>query len=383
MLKKASFFTVVKYVFSWICAVVVRARRWKVCEDIIPQLHSKDSTLSKHLVRRRGLLNKPFRPPIFLRNGYIQTLAGLLFKPCEDYEFEREYLQMADKGVVSLDWFVQNSSKLKRNSPILLIFPRLTGDAVSVGSICQLGGTRGMRAVVFNRRGHGNSQLTSANLTSTGDTRDTRKVLEYIFGKYPYVQIVGIGVGAGCATLFSYLGEYGSSSLLKAAVNISPSYDNTEKLCEQIPRFYELFLLFDLKVMLLRNWKALHKVIDVKSAVLKAWSLKEFDFKVYCKIYGIETFEAFWERNDPMRDVDDIAVPVLCINSLDDPVSVQEDIPFELFQFYPNLLLVTVTRGGHCAFHENVKGDSWANNIAINYIEGVLEFVSNSRFWQR
>lgn len=286
---------------------------------------------------------------------------------------------MADKGVVALDWYKQSLAKLKRNSPILLIFPRLTGDAAGVASICKLGAFRGMRTVVFNRRGHGSSYLMSPNLTSTGDTKDTRKVMEYVFNKYPYVPIVGIGVGAGCATLFSYLGEYGSSSLMKAAVNISPSYDNTEKLCEQIPKLYELFLLFDLKAMLLRNWRALHKIIDIKAAVLKAWTLKEFDYHVYCTMYGIETFEAFWQRNDPMRDVDDIAVPVLCINSLDDPVSVQEDIPFELFQFYPNLLLVTVDKGGHCAFHENVRGDSWANKLAINYVECVLEFMSNSR----
>ncbi|KAL4224304.1 Alpha/beta hydrolase domain-containing protein 15 [Mactra antiquata] len=289
---------------------------------------------------------------------------------------------MADKGVVAIDWYV-SSAKLKRNSPILLIFPRLTGDAISVGQICKLGSANGMRAVVVNRRGHGASFMTTAKMTSTGDTKDTRKVVEYIFNNYPYVHIVGIGVGAGCAALLSYLGEYGSSSHLKAAVNISPSYDNTEKLCEQIPKFYELFLLFDLKILLLRYWKALYKVIDLKAAILKSWTLKEFDYHVYCKLYGIETFDSFWCRNDPMRDVDDIAVPVLCINSLDDPVSVKEDIPLDLFEFYPNLLLVTVDKGGHCAFLENSKGESWAAHLAINFVDGVLEFIANSKFWHR
>lgn len=383
LLDKCLIVTVIKRVVTWICYIVISVKQWKACGDIIPHLHSKESSLTKHLVRKRGLLKRPFRPQFILCNGYIQTLAGLLYKPLEDYYFEREYLQMADKGVVALDWFCQPIAKLKRNSPILLIFPRLTGDATSVGSICKLGASRGMRAVVFNRRGHGSSYLTSPYLTSIGDTKDTRKVIEYIFNKHPYVPIVGIGIGAGCATLFSYLGEFGSSSLMKAAVNISPSYDNTEKLCEQIPKIYELYLLLDLKIMLLRNWKALSKVIDMKAALLKAWTLKEFEYQVYCKIYRIKTFEAFWQRNDPMRDVDDIAVPVLCINSLDDPISVKEEIPLELFQFYPNLLLVTVEKGGHCAFYENVHGDSWANTLAINYTEYVLEFMSNSRFSYR
>jgi abhydrolase domain-containing protein 15 len=301
----------------------------------------------------------------------------------ENFQFEREYLQTADKFIVALDWFKQSTTKLKRNSPIVLIFPRLTGDAISTGPLCKLVASRGMRAVVFNRRGHGVSFLLSAKLTSIGDTNDTRKVIEYIFNKYPYVQIIGIGIGAGSATLFSYLGEFGSSSLMKAAVNISPSYDNTEKLCEQIPKLYELYLLMDLKVMLIKHWKVVKKLIDVRSVLLKAWSLKDFDYQVYCKMYGIETFEAFWQRNDPMRDVDDIAVPVLCINSLDDPVSVKENIPFDLFQFYPNLLLVTVEKGGHCAFYENMREDSWVNTIALNYIEYVLEFISNSKFWHR
>ncbi|XP_060583609.1 protein ABHD15-like [Ruditapes philippinarum] len=372
-----------KWLLSWICFILVKLRITIAQCDIIPQLHSKESSLTKHLIRRRGLLNRAFRPPYILRNGFVQTFAGLLCWPMENFQFEREYLQTADKFIVALDWFKQSTTKLKRNSPIVLIFPRLTGDAISTGPLCKLVASRGMRAVEFNRRGHGVSFLLSAKLTSIGDTNDTRKVIEYIFNKYPYVQIIGIGIGAGSATLFSYLGEFGSSSLMKAAVNISPSYDNTEKLCEQIPKLYELYLLMDLKVMLIKHWKVVKKLIDVRSVLLKAWSLKDFDYQVYCKMYGIETFEAFWQRNDPMRDVDDIAVPVLCINSLDDPVSVKENIPFDLFQFYPNLLLVTVEKGGHCAFYENMREDSWVNTIALNYIEYVLEFISNSKFWHR
>lgn len=380
MLAKCLLHSVVKRILAWIYYFTIAAKKWTASLEVIPHLHSKESALTKHLIRRRGLLNRPFCPPFILRNGYTQTLASLLCNPLQEYEFEREYLQMDDKGVVALDWFNHSAMKLKRNSPILLIFPRLTGNALSVATICKIGASRNMRSVVFNRRGHGSSFLLSPNLTSTGDTKDIRKVVEYIFHKYPYVRIVGVGVGAGCATLFSYLGEFGSSSLMKAAVNISPSYDNTKLLCEQIPKFYEIIVLFHLKIMLLRNWKVLGQVIDIKTAVLRAWTLKEFGYHVYCKLYGIETFEAFWQKNDPMRDVDDIAVPVLCINSLDDPVSVKENIPFDLFQFYPNLLLVTVERGGHCSFYENMQGDSWANTLAINFAENVLEFVSNSRF---
>ena len=372
---------------NWILITIHRIHtckwcRWLWCDDILPKIHCRDSTLAKHLIRRRGLLNRPYKPPIVLRNGYIQTLVGLIAKPLGDLQFEREYKQVG-KGVVAIDWFIQHDVKLRRNSPIMLIVPRLTGDAVTVGNLCRTSSRRGFRPVVFNRRGHGHSFLTSPRLTSTGDPSDAREAIGHISDKYPYVPLVAVGIGAGCATLFSYLGENGSSSLVKAAVCISPSYDNTEKLCKQIPKFYELFLLLDLKRMIISYWKALHKVIDLKAAILRSWTLKEFDYHVYCKLYGIDTFKAFWQKNDPMRDVDDIAVPVLCVNSLDDPVSVHENIPLELFEFYPNLLLMTIDKGGHCAFYENVKGISWAETLAVSYCEGVLEFMTNSKLWYK
>ncbi|XP_045172487.2 protein ABHD15-like [Mercenaria mercenaria] len=378
MLTKCFIASVCKQILKWISLIITNIKNWKLSKDVIPQLHSKESSLTSHLMRRRGLLNRPFRPTFLLCNGYIQTIAGLLYRPLQEYNFQREYLQMPDKGVVALDWFIESTEKLRRNSLIIVIFPRLTGDALSVGRICRLGASKGMRSVVFNRRGHGSSLLTTSCLTSIGDTKDTRTVMEYILHKFPYGRIVGMGIGAGCTTLFSYLGEFGSSAVMKAAINISPSYDNTVGGLH-IPKFYEIFLLFYFKLMLLRNWKVLWKALDMKTVILRTWTLKQFEYLLHCKLCGEDTFESFCQRNDPMRDVDDIAVPVLCVNSQDDQVSVKENIPFDIFDMYPNLLLVTVEKGGHCAFYENVQGDSWVEELAINYIQHVSEFVSNSK----
>lgn len=373
----------VKRTFELLLYIVAKIKMWKISTEAVLHIHSKDSSLTYHLIRRRGLLKRPFRPPLILSNAYIQTLAGLLCKPLEHYHFEREYLQVADKCVVALDWFRQSTEKIQRTSPILLIFPQLSGDAVAVGNLCKVGASKGMRTVVFNRRGHGSSFLLSADLTCIGDTSDTRKVVKYICNRFPLAKIVGIGLGEGCATLISYLGEYGSSSQMTAAVNISPAFTSAETFYQQIPKFYAIYLLLILKFMILRNWKVFCDVFDIKTLVLKTWNLKEFEYSVYNRIYGIESYEAFSQQFDPLRDVDDIAVPVLCINSVDDPISIKDNIPFELFQFYPNLLLLTVEKGGHCAFYENVNGDSWANKVAIKYVENVLEFVSNVKYWHK
>ena len=86
--------------------------------------------------------------------------------------------------------------------------------------------------------------------------------------------------------------------------------------------------------------------------------------------------EEYWERNNPIRDVDDIAVPVLCINSLDDPFYAGAVIPYDLFRCYPNFLLVATERGGHCGFLERLPFQSWADCLCLDYLEAVFEFTT-------
>lgn len=373
-------FTLLPCIVFLLILLVLYVRSKLRAIDVVPKLFYKDSVLTKHLLKNCSSLKRPFRPRACLSHSYIQTLLGFFKAPVKEALFTREYIQMSDKGIIALDWVNTCNSKFKvrRNSAIIIIFPRLTGDALTASHICAKAARRGFRCVVFNRRGHGSSYITTPKLTSPGDPADAREAIEYIAQRYPRVSLVGVGIGAGCALVFSYLGEYGSSSLLKAAVCVSPSYDNTESLSNSIPKFYEIMLLISLKKIILSHAKSLEKVINI-SDVLKSWTLKEFDYHVYCKMYGLDTFQTFWEENDPMRDVDDIAVPILCINSLDDPVTIKDNISLDLFQFYPNLLLVTVEKGGHCGFMESFSNISWAERLVLEYIENVLEFVPNSR----
>ena len=85
--------------------------------------------------------------------------------------------------------------------------------------------------------------------------------------------------------------------------------------------------------------------------------------------------EEYLEWNNPLRDVDDIAVPVLCINSLDDPTFDCKHIPYDLFQCCPNFLLVTTNHGGHCGFYERFSLHSWADCLCLDYVDAVLDLT--------
>ena len=339
----------------------------------LPKLYFKDSALASFLLKRCRLLNRKFDPPWWLRNAHVQTLIPYLF-PLAATEFDREYLQMKDKGVVALDWVRHLHVHKRKQCTILIIIPGQTGTAVSVSKVCSVAAKKGYRPVVFNQRGFGNSMLTTPKILSNGDPYDLRQVVKYINGMFPKPLITMIGYGTGCSLVLSYLGEYGSSANISAAACISPCFDTGERFSKGLLGLYDMLYLLKLKVIINAHCSSLSRFINFKK-MLRSWSFKDFEEVVYSKFYNFANMDDFWEKNNPLRDVDEIAVPLVFINSLDDPFFFRESIPYDLFQYYPHFFMVTTGKGGHCGFVERICDVSWSEALALDYIDSVLEFA--------
>ncbi|KAK3737677.1 hypothetical protein RRG08_066364 [Elysia crispata] len=355
----------------------------------VPKLYFRDSSLNTYIIDKCKMQGRTFSPSFWLRSRHLQTMLPIIL-PKPEVTFEREYLQMRDKGVVALDWVVLPQAKTKRRTMVLLVIPTLTGSACHVSAMCHAAATRGMRTVVFNRRGHGGALLTTPKLQSFGDPTDLRQVIKYIRLCWPKCPLAAVAYGTGCGLLMSYLGEFGSSALLTAGACVSPCWDAPERFLSSGPRgIYDLLLLLGLKTILYKHAPALGQVLDAGHALVSAWSFPEFDRTVYCQLYGHKDLDQFWEVNNPIRDVDDIEVPVLCVNSMDDPVarcsdedSKNSSIPYDLFQCYPNFLLATTRTGGHCGFLEGFPPKSWADELCLDHIEAVVEFTQKFQLQQ-
>lgn len=79
-------------------------------------------------------------------------------------------------------------------------------------------------------------------------------------------------------------------------------------------------------------------------------------------------WDAYWERNEPLRDVDEVAIPVLSVCAKDDPVrgDTQSTIPLELFETNPHFFLLLTDRGGHCGFSTQSVGSASRPLGAVN-----------------
>lgn len=334
------------------------------------RLYYKKSRLGVLLVKKCKGLSQTFVPCFWACNAHLQSLLPWVL-PQTETEFSREYLQMADKGIVALDWAVVDERTLVKDSPVLIIIPALPQTTSDMWSLCVYALSRKFRPVVFLRRGHGQTPLTTRRLQTFAEVGDFEEAVIFISRTYPNAHICAVGISSGSSLLLSYLGELGNNSNLKSAVCISPCYDAETYFKGKIWQPYNWLYTWKLK-SLLRQHPSLRECINYDYA-MESQTVKDFEERVFMKLNPqYYSAEEYWRLNNPMRNVANVSVPVLCVNALDDPVCPKEVIPFSLFKTSSNFFLLTTEKGGHCGFLENTIPTPWTNSLICDYIDTIL-----------
>ncbi|XP_075450313.1 protein ABHD15 [Ascaphus truei] len=349
------------------------------------QLICKPSALANWLLRdiQRLLQLESTHSP--WRNWpHLQTAIQHLFPADRMLELARDHLQLADGGIVALDWVVgpRAATKPRRgtnamgNPPLLLVIPNPFGKLTrNIQQLCLQAFEQGYYPVIFNRRGQNGCPLVTLKLQPFGEPADLKEAVSYVRFRHPSSLLFAVSEGLGSGLLLSYLGEYGSSSYITAASCISPVFRCQEWFETGLPWLYEWGLLLYQKVVLSRYSTALAKVIPIEQ-LFRSRSLQELHQVLFCQCSTDKTsWDNYWEGNDPLRDVDEVAVPVLCICSTDDPIRgpPETTLPTELFRTNPYFFLLLTHYGGHCGF---LTGSPvvWSHEVTLEYFRSVREF---------
>ncbi|XP_053426893.1 protein ABHD15 isoform X2 [Nycticebus coucang] len=344
----------------------------------------KPSALAQCLLRalRRSTALEP-GPRSWLYGPHLQTLCHFVLPVGPGPELAREYLQLTDDGLVALDWVVGPCARSRRVTnagglpAVLLVIPNAWGRLTrNVLGLCLLALERGYYPVIFHRRGHHGCPLVSPRLQPFGDPSDLKEAVTYIRFRHPAAPLFAVSEGSGSALLLSYLGECGSSSYVTGAACISPVLRCREWFEDGLPWPYERGFLLHQKISLSRYATALEDTVDT-TKLFRSRSLQEFEETLFChtKSFPI-SWDTYWDRNDPLRDVDEAAVPVLCICSADDPVCGPPDhtLPTELFRSNPYFFLLLSRHGGHCGFLRQEPLPAWSHEVILESFRALTEF---------
>ena len=310
-----------------------------------------------------------FAPSFLVRNAHVQNVLTMVrgdnARPMTWDVHER--LTMPDGGTVSIQWLGLDAPQ---DTPVLVMLHTITGSGDGLRrTIAAIRARLGWVVAACNRRGHAGLELTAPRINTMGATDDLRRQIVAIESRRPGAGLYGLGVSAGSGLLVRYLGEEGERSRLRSAVALCPAYDLRDAFRYTHPTYDRYLTRKIVRFFLRRNEAALGHV-DGYDDCAAAKTMADFHDRLY-PLAGFESREAFYLGSNPMEVARDVTVPVLVINSGDDPVCVERNVHAHLraMQQLRRMTLAVTRRGGHCGFFEGFRTtDSWADRATAEYL---------------
>ncbi|GAV60444.1 Abhydrolase_6 domain-containing protein, partial [Cephalotus follicularis] len=348
-----------------------------------PTSHIYDGVVSKCRILHGRYLATPW-----LSSPHIQTCFLNFFGRPPTFSYRRQMFHASDGGTIALDWLmssevsdgafhVNNAISKDDSTPLVVVVPGLTSDSASayIKHLAFSMAKRGWNIVVSNHRGLGGVSITSDCFYNAGWTEDIRVVINYLHHEYPKATLFAVGTSIGANILVKYLGEDGEKIPVAGAVAICSPWDlliGDRFICRRlVQKFYDKALTIGLQ-----GYAQLHEPQYSRLAnwegIIKSRSIRDFDNYATCLVSKFETVDTYYRRCSSSSYVGNVAVPLLCISALDDPVCTSEAIPWDECRANKNIVLATSKHGGHLAFFEGLTaaGLWWVR--AVDEFLGIL-----------
>ena len=329
--------------------------------------YTKNVKNEKILSMCPNLSNPNFKPYFFLPFSFQQlamTLTSLLISDKSKLNFRE---QKINNYGLTLYWpyFSDFEEISDPDRPILFFCPGMTGEISDpyVINVCIEGLKNGYHVVVYQMR------ILNENfgVDETGKmnfSEDIDICLDNIRQNYPKAKIFGISGSFGANNLLFYLGDKNKNlpknkKKIEAAVSFSNPFNM--EICSRMAEGTIISTL--VTVLEQRNSKKIKDSID-KCPNLTYMNTKEllecenpllFDEIFNGRLHGYKTASEYYRNISAVKKINDIDVPVLCINSLDDPVTPSQAIAYDDIKLNPNIFLIVTDKGSHMGFISNEK----------------------------
>ena len=169
----------------------------------------------------------------------------------------------------------------------------------------------------------------------------------------------GFSLGANFMT--KYIGEEGENCPMTAMVSLANVWDfvqgshHIEKGTLMNRMVYQNILGGALRsllhlhrhIFLSSPSSPLPKPLLDKLFRMRTVSLRQYDDMITAPLYGFKDASDYYYRISSSRLVDKIRIPVLGINSMDDPIVGKGNLPFTQVTKTPWVVLATTEHGGH------------------------------------
>ncbi|MAA65729.1 MAG: alpha/beta hydrolase [Alteromonadaceae bacterium] len=315
-----------------------------------------------------------YRPPLWLRNGHLQSVWPSLFRRVELAAPQSETLQTSDQDELHLDWYRQGSGRLA------IISHGLEGHSRRpyVLGLAKALIAQGWDVLAWNFRSCGGVMNKQPRFYHSGATVDLAAVVQHALGAsdgYQHVALSGFSMGGNLTLL--YLAEQGEhiDPRIRGAVAFSVPCDlagSAAMLALPSRRIYMKRFLDDLHEKMKTKAVLFPERIDV-AGFEAIRNFREFDNRYTAPLHGFRDAEDYWEQSACLHRLKDIRVPALMVNAQDDPFLSSSCFPGKREILGPCVKVEAPKWGGHVGFVELARdGYYWSERRAVRYLDQLL-----------
>jgi hypothetical protein len=315
------------------------------------------------------LLDSSFRPPLWLRDGHVQTILGALSRQRTSAHFSRERWELPDGDFLDLDW-------ARPSHPRLAIVSHGLEGSSAQGYIRRVAvalGRAGWDVLAWNFRGCSGEPNRLPRFYHSGETEDLRAVVARAAGDYRRVALVGFSLG-GNITL-KYLGEAPPHPCVVGAAAVSVPIDLAS--CarrldrEWGNRFYLRRFLGTMRAKIAAKARQFPGAFDVRG-LEAVTTFEEFDGRYTGALHGFRDAEDYWAQSSARQFLPRLTVPTLLLNARNDPFLTSSCFPEAEAAASAHLFLEAPASGGHVGFVDLARGlEPWWSQRVAQFLDGI------------
>ena len=309
-----------------------------------------------------------YKAPIHLRNGHVSTIIPSLFKKANDPGYERERLELEDGDFLDIDWL-----KVPDSEKAVVISHGLEGSSSRyyVINAAKYFHQHGWNVLAWNYRSCSGTMNRNLRLYHHGVTDDLGAIVNHaINNNYSNVALLGYSMGG--STTLKYLGEQNTevNPLIKAAAVFSVPcnlWNSAEMLLKRSNLIYKRRFLNKLKKKVIAKADQYPEDLDI-SNIENLNTFHELDTRFTAPLHGFKDAYDFYQTSTCDRVIENIKVPALIVNALNDPLLGQKCYPVELAKSHHYVFLEMPKTGGHVGFPLPGNQHSWSEIRALEFI---------------
>ncbi len=313
-----------------------------------------------------------------MRNGHLQTIYPFLFRKVSSDIFDAERIELEDGDFIDIDFYKKGSDDL------VIVTHGLEGASdkpYTRGISHHLSSAHGFDVIAWNMRSCSGELNRLKTFYHGAQTDDISSVIKYALEHHPYkrVHIIGFSLGGNLTAYYATKVGRREHPQVFSAVALSATIDLQSSVLKlgqsNFGKFYSGIFLDTMKKKVIQKHKL--GLIDVSpKEINKCKNFIDFDNLITAPHLGFKNASEYYNFASARQHIENTEIPILLIQSKDDPFLSRSCYPVRLAKKNPLVHLEMTISGGHVGFiQHDKKFHYWAEERVAQFINGQINAV--------